>query len=653
MIALLFLIGCFVWGWAIIRLAGGLSLAGPERIVVGSMVGIATGGWLLYLIASQVGSLDVSVVVITLAVFAAAALGARLRPKLAPEPIPPWFLTLAGVVLVVLITFNLFAVFAPSGDGFVAAEHVWADTPFHTSIVSAFAYRDAYPPDYPLALGQPLNYPFLVDFLSGALLRHGFGLRASLIVVNVIVQAGFLLGLSAIVHRLTSSVRASIVAVILFFFLGNLGWLAVPRDVSEAGGFWSWLRDVPWSYTGETAGVSGRERLGTGLFLGNPIFLHLLPRRSAAFGMGVGASLLIVLEDLVRRRRVSTAIVVGLLAGVLPRVHAHTAIAVALIGATWVLLEAIGKRRVTLKPLITSLAVAGVVAAVIGLPEILAMREQTGSFFAFWPGWTGEPRAAFTGAAGLSDVANGLGTTVVFWVLNGGLLFLLLPLAWLRADDRLRRWYLPFVLVWLVGFLLRTQPWEWDNNNHFVWWQAGSVVLVAPLIASWLQTPSLVRRSAAAAAVAAMTIGGVLSFLYAGEHRLGLWSKGDIRFAQQVRRATPPDSVILTANGHTQPVIGLSGRQTVMGYWGWFTAHGLDGARYERDVNAMLAGDTERMHSLGVDYVVLGPWEEAQAAEKQYELGSVFDDSDRFEVVLDKTIDGRRWRLLKLLDLSS
>ena len=48
-------------------------------------------------------------------------------------------------------------------------------------------------------------------------------------------------------------------------------------------------------------------------------------------------------------------------------------------------------------------------------------------------------------------------------------------------------------------------------------------------------------------------LGGVLSFVYAGEHRLQLFWPGDVAFADACG-ATPPDAVILTAAGHTQPV---------------------------------------------------------------------------------------------------
>jgi hypothetical protein len=650
MIGLAFLAACIWWGLSLLRLFR-IDLSTMERAVVGPVAGLALGTWLLFQSASIFGRLGVGAFAVVFVILAATSVLARRRPAPTAMPVPRWFIGLAGALLVAFVVLNLFAVLAPSAAGSMAFEHVWADTPFHSGIITSFAYRENYPPAYPQALGQPLNYPFLVDLLSSVLLRYGLTLRMSIVVVNVLLQTAVMLGLALVVHRLTASARAAVLGVVVFFLLGNLGWFAVPGDISDAGGIGTWLRDLPWSYTGETAGVSGRERLGVGIYLGNPVFIHLLPRRATAFGMAVGASLLLLIDDLVERRHVATAALVGLLAGVLPRIHAHSAIALAIVAAVWIGREALALRRESwqaLRPLAVVTAVTGVIALVIVTPQVLGLREQTSQFFAFWPGWTGEPREAFMRAAG-GTLAKGVQQSIKFWFFNGGLLLLLVPIAWVDATRRIRRWYLPFAVVWLVGFLVRTQPWEWDNNNHFVWWQFATVVLVVPLIDKWLGHRALLARAGAVVALVALTLGGILSFIYAAEHRLGLWGPGDVKFARDVRFATPEDAVILTSGGHTQPVTGLSGRQVVMGYGGWLSTHGIDLPRFEADVNAMLAGDVGRMRRLGVDYVVIGPWEYGQATEKQFTIGSVFDDPDVFKPVLDEMINGQRWRLLELL----
>jgi hypothetical protein len=643
-IAALLLAGLVVWGHAVLRLTG-VRLTRPERIVAGPIVGLTTGGWLLYLLASAFGALGPQAVVVALGIFTGAHVVSRFRPKPADDPIPHWFVWLGVALLLVLTAFNLFAVLGPAaGGGLAATEHVWSDTPFHSSIVTAFAYRDTFPPEYPIALGHALNYPFLVDFLSGALLRYGFDLRASFVVVNLFLHTAVFLGLALIVFRLTRSARAAVLSAVVLFLLGNIGFLAVPGDIAKADGIGDWLGNVPWSYTGDSAGIGGRERLGTGLYLANPVFIHLLPRRSAAFGMAVGVVLLLLLDTLIRERSKSAAVVVGLVAGVLPRVHAYTAIVLVIVGGFWVLRDLVVERAKAARALVAPLAVAGGIAAVIAVPELLKLREDTGQYVAFWPGWIGEPHDAFTAGSILSGVVD----SVFFWAMNGGLLILLLPSAWFRASDALRRWYLPFIGVWLFGFFIRTQPWDWDNNNYFAWWQLATVVIVVPLITSWLESAHRVARVGGVLAVGALCLGGILSFTYAGEHRMGLWTGAEVQFAEDVRHATPEDAVILTSNGHTQPITALSGRQVVMGFPGWLSTRGLDWASYEQDVATMLAGNTRRMRELGVGYVVIGPWERALADEKNFELADAFGNRRRFSVVIDRMIDGQRWQLLKL-----
>jgi Na+(H+)/acetate symporter ActP len=57
------------------------------------------------------------------------------------------------------------------------------------------------------------------------------------------------------------------------------------------------------------------------------------------------------------------------------------------------------------------------------------------------------------------------------------------------------------------GNLVRTQPWEWDNNNFFHYWQFGTVVLVAPYLTSLLDRPGgRVRNLSGALLVVAMTL---------------------------------------------------------------------------------------------------------------------------------------------------
>lgn len=656
MIALGLLAVSLWWGSALLR-ALGVDLRGGERLVVGSVLGVASGFWVVYLLAASVGELSTGVLLSAAALLALGSVAARMRP-VAPDPGPErWWLWTTAVVGVVLLAMNLYGVLATTGAGdIVAVEHVWADAPFHASIVSSFAHGPNYPPMYPFALGEPLGYPFAVDFVTAALVTGGLGLRTAFLLVNVVVQLAFFAGVALLARRVSGSVRAAVVATAVLFALGNLGWLAIPGDVADAGGLWSWLRDLPWSYTGDALGDKGRERLGMGVYLGNPTFIFFLPRRSGAFGLAAGASLLLLFHHLLDRRHLGTAAAAGILIGLLPTIHAHSAIAILAFVGVWTVLlpwrrgapprewPRIWRRNVG------PWALAGAIALAVALPQVIAISRQASGFMDWWFGWTGEPHDL----AATGRVLEGVWTLVPFWLLNGGLLVPLLVVALVRGPRRLRYWYLPFVVLWVFGNAVRAQPWEWDNNNFFLYWQFGTVVLVAPLLADLLRRGAgrgwraLVRPAAGGLLVAGLTLGGLLSFVYAAQHRQHLWSEGDVEVALEVRERTPPDAVVLTSNGHGQPVVALSGRQTYMGFPGWFVSHGLDWQTYGGRLRAMYAGDVGLMRALGVDYVVIGPWERGFAASEGFELPQVFEDPEVFEEVFSRTVDGREWRLLEL-----
>jgi len=82
--------------------------------------------------------------------------------------------------------------------------------------------------------------------------------------------------------------------------------------------------------------------------------------------------------------------------------------------------------------------------------------------------------------------------------------------------------------------------------------------------------------------------------------------------AAQVEQRTPPDAVILTTGHHTDPLLTLAGRRTVMGYDGWLWSYGIDYRRRQADVAAMYQGcaagqrtctATELLHFYAVSYV--------------------------------------------------
>ncbi|HVL81136.1 MAG TPA: hypothetical protein VM840_06035 [Actinomycetota bacterium] len=636
MIALCILISFVVFGLALVRLSG-LDLRPEERWVAGTGAGLALGTSTLYLVGRALDTLGTPAVAIWLAIVVlAAGLALRRRAPLDLRP-PAWFLLAAGCLALALMWMNLYGVLAPVPDGVAAVEHIWADTPFHTSISTSFAHRDNLPPVYTIAHGQPLAYPFMVDLASGVLQRYGLGLRGSLIAFNLAFQLVVYLGLAVVARRVTGRTSTALAAVGLFFALGNLGWLTIPADVRAAGGFGAWLRDLPWSYAGDALGHKGRDRLGIGVYLGNPTFMFVMPRRAGGFGLATGMTILVLLDAVRSDRRWPGALLLGLVIGCLPRVHTHTALVMAVVAAAVAVRDA-GSDPRRWRPWL----LAGSVATLVALPQLLVVAGQAEGFFAWSPGWIGEAREALAAPS-----PGSMATVAWFWTLNAGPLLALGAIGLVRRPD-LRAWYLPWALLWLIGNLVRTQPLEWDNTPWFVWWQAATCVLAGAALSSMWQG-ARPWRAVAVVCVVASTTGGLLSFAYGAQHRQFLWSHADLVAAGAVREHTAPDAVVLTAGSdfHGHPVNAISGRQVHSGWSGWLHAHGLDWSAYASATEAMYRGDLALMRELGVDHVLVGPYERGFGEQRGFDVEATLP-LERLAPVWDRTLGGQRWTLYRV-----
>jgi hypothetical protein len=204
-------------------------------------------------------------------------------------------------------------------------------------------------------------------------------------------------------------------------------------------------------------------------------------------------------------------------------------------------------------------------------------------------------------------------------------------LTYRSVEPRLKRFYLPFLLWFLVPNLLSLAPWPWDNIKVLIYWSLASCPLVAVMLA-YLFT----RRFAVLPATLifiALTLAGALDVLRALSpmENTRLFGKEAMEVASILREKTPPRSVILHAPIHNS-VVALSGRQSVMGYPGHLWTHGIDYRQREADVLSVYRGGQETSDTLSrfkVDYLIVGPVERSQFQADENVIAS------RYPLVID------------------
>lgn len=501
----------------------------------------------------------------------------------------------------------------------------FGDLPFHLSVITGFAYGNNFPPEDPTYAGVRFTYPFLTDFVSAIFVRCGANLRQSMFLENFVVALSFV----GLIHRwaleLTKDRLAAIATPLLVLLNGGFGWMLLWDQAQRSEtGLMGALKALPPSFT---------IIPDTTWRWGNAISTLLVPQR----GMLLGLPLAVIVftqwwlsdrdeekgggadkekepsprSEKAKRKKgraraltqsphlpvsaVHRMIAAGLVAGLLPLVHAHSFIAVMGVGVCLALLQQRWR----------DWAVFFFCASVVALPQMWWSTHNSAvnaaTFFDWQFGWD-----------------HGTENMAWFWFKNTGLFIPLLVLAilWGGKDylisRRLLLYYLPFTLCFIVPNLIKLAPWVWDNIKILYYWWLASAPLVALLLARlWRQGG--IHRALAVTLFAIVTLAGSLDVasIVVKTTKYGVFDSRGVAFAEVIKQQTDPRSLIVHAPVHNHPAF-LTGRRSLMGYPGHIWTHGLEFGPREGEIKRIYAGapDAETLlRKYGVSYVVVGPLE--------------------------------------------
>src|SRR6185503_6661506 len=245
-------------------------------------------------------------------------------------------------------------------------------------------------------------------------------------------------------------------------------------------------------------------------------------------------------------------IAAGVVAGLLPLVHAHSFVVVMTVGAVIALLQRRWRDWITF----------AVVASIIALPQMWWSTHNSAvdakKFFEWQLGWD-----------------HGQENIFWFWLKNTGVFIPLVVAAMLwRLDGKplvprnLLIFTAPFILCFIVPNLMKMAPWIWDNVKVLFYWWLASAPLVALLIAR-LWRAGVEQKVLASVLFVCLTLAGALDVaaivLRSNEYQI--FNTQGIQFAELVKREVPAGAVVIHAPVHNHPVF-LTGRRSLMGYPG-------------------------------------------------------------------------------------
>jgi hypothetical protein len=627
------------------------------RLCAGACIGIAALGLVGFVFASFLGLTPLSIlftllVVVFLSLFVLRNPNRRVSIQqdlrsiyraIRQGYLDPGRLPLGYIVFYTIVAVILWRVFqgamidVPEGI-FTGVLNNFGDLPFHLSVISIFAYGNNFPPDDPTYAGVRFTYPFLTDFVSAIFVRCGADLRQSMFIENFVVALAFV----GLLHRwaleMLRDKLAAVITPILVLLSGGFGWVLLWKQATDKNKD-SWLgilQNLPPSFTviPETTwrwgnAVSTLLIPQRGFLLGLPLAVIVFTQwwlsgeveskkekgerddqskksghkktsqkkskdnsppqvahgRSSAFPSSFFHS------PSVRRM-----IAAGVVAGLLPLVHAHSFVVVMVVGACLAILQQRWRDWITFF----------FVASFIALPQLWWSTHHSavdaGKFFDWQFGWD-----------------HGQENAVWFWFKNTGLFIPLTVAAilWRKKKEplvsrRLLIFFLPFTLCFIIPNVLKLAPWIWDNIKVLFYWWLASAPLVALLLARLWRQGGL-KRAIALTLFVCVTLAGALdvSAIVLRSSRYEVFNAEGIKFAELIKQRTAPRAMVIHAPVHNHPVF-LTGRRSLMGYPGHVWTHGLEFAPRESEIRRVYAGAPDAaaiLRKYGVDYVVVSPLE--------------------------------------------
>ena len=506
----------------------------------------------------------------------------------------------------------------------------FGDLPFHISVITSFAYGNNFPPDDPTFAGVRFTYPFLTDFVSAIFLRCGASLRQSMFIENFVVALAFVGVLHRWAFEMLRNRLAALLTPVLVFLNGGFGWILLWPAMKKHNSTAELLQSLPVSFTiiPETTwrwgnAVSALLIPQRGFLLGLPLAVIVFTlwwqatgdseqdsvehaeqeaktekskkknkkqrRAKEVNGLRVPARLDLHISSLQRM------VAAGIVAGLLPLVHAHSFVAVMVVGGCIALLQRRWREWITF----------AVVASAVALPQMWWSTHHSAvdatRFFEWQYGWD-----------------RGKDDAIWFWLKNAGLFIPLTVAAVLwrgkhpLVSRRLLLFLAPFSLCFIIPNVLKMAPWIWDNIKVLFYWWLASAPLVAILLARlWQKGPA--QRFLALVLFGCITLAGALDVgaIVLRSNKYQVFDSNAVGFAELVKEKTEPRALIIHAPVHNHAVF-LTGRRSLMGYPGHIWTHGLDYTKRESEIRRIYAGGSDAgllLQKYGVQYAVVGPHE--------------------------------------------
>jgi len=648
------------------------------RLSAGNIVGSAVFGFVSFIVASFFG-LSMATVLISLAISMTPLLWLRNKEtnKLlkfewqrgkdrnqGASSKKFWRLAYYLFFIILFVAFFDRAMIVTSNGIFTGASQNLGDLPFHLGAIFGFTEGQNFPPQNPSYAGAKFTYPFIADLLTACLVKLGVSVKNAMFVQNVSWAFSLLVIFEQFVSRVSRSRLAGKIAPFILFFSGGLGFLWFFGDYFQGTkGFIELIWNLPQDYT-----------IGEKFRWGNSLVVLFITQRSLLLGMPLTIIVLgywwkiFTFENKnaagvheskgnTKKKRKEKAekitflpvsispLAVGLLAGTLPLIHAHSLVVLFVVSVSWFFASYRHWKQ---------WIVFAVGVCVMAIPQfvwILSGSATRLSEFIGWHfGWD------------LDD-----GGLLYFWLKNTGIFIpilfagmayvIYLAMRGLNAykEDSKKRpeknqepkgfipsysllfAYTPFFVLIFAANILKLAPWEWDNIKILIYGFVGSIPFVT-IILAWMWQRDRIYRALSITCLVVLTFSGGLDIWRTVSAQINneVFDKDAIEIAELIKTNTKPDALFLNAPTYNSAVV-LSGRRSLMRYIGHLSSHGIAYQEREKDLKRIYSGASTTdilLKKYEIDYVLISPkeTESLQVNEEFFRRYRLLIEAGRYKV---------------------
>ncbi len=525
-------------------------------------------------------------------------------------------------------------VLRPAADGSLhVGQSTYGDLPMHLSFITSL--KDAaFPPEYSFYPGHRLSYPFLMDSLSTSFYLMGCSLQLSVIVPATLMMGLCYLGVMLLAREMTLGKKTILLAAMLFFFNGGLGFL---YDFDQAAGYESdgtltvldRLRNILEGYYKTPTNQPEPNNLRWS----NLIADLLIPQRTLLGGYCMVIPcfyLLYTAFDPHKRETLGgtrAVVLLGVWGGALPLIHTHSFLALGLCSAGMLVYDLFHDQEKGKQ--FKHYLLYALLAVALAAPQLIC----------------------FTFSQALAGGADGVGKTFLklqfnwvnnpngqgmrdfylwFYIKNIGLPVIALICALTERDSRVKRIAAGAFTIFLAAELVRFQPNEYDNNKLFYLWYLLCVMIVSDWARQvWHRLKGMNSRYVLAGLTAVcLFLSPALTLWREAVSDYLAFSPGAVEAGEYIRDNTEEHTVFLTGTQHLNPVIALAGRNIVCGPDLWLYWHGFDTTERKVELAQFYTAPEENAQVLqkyNVSYIYVSSYERSQYAVDEEALDRLYE----------------------------